>query len=140
MVNDKLALTGALSIAVNGEVVKEIPNLVVTAGKNWVAGMLNNVGTKMQYMGVGTGTGAAALSDTALGTEVDRNALTSSTVTNNTIVHAATWAAGDATGALTEAGLFDSASGGVMMARTVFSVVNKGASDSLSITWTITVS
>ena len=140
MVNDKLALTGALSIAVNGEVVKEIPNLVVTAGKNWVAGMLNDVGTKVGYMGLGTGTGAAALSDTALGTEVDRNALTSATVTNNTIVYAATWAAGDATGAITEAGLFDSASGGIMPARTKFSVVNKGASDSLSVNWTITVS
>jgi len=27
-----------------------------------------------------------------------------------------------------------------MLARTVFSVINKGASDSLTITWTITVS
>jgi len=140
MVNDKLALTGALSIAVNGKVVHEIPNLVTTAGKNWVAGMLNDVGTKVGYMGLGTGTGAAALADTSLGTEVDRNAVTSSTVTNNTIVHSATWAAGDATGAITEAGLFDASSNGTLFARTVFSVVNKGASDSLSVTWTISIS
>ena len=57
MVNDNLSLKGALCIKLNDEVVKEIPNLVVTAGKNWVAGMLNDVGTKMGYMGVGTGTG-----------------------------------------------------------------------------------
>ena len=47
---------------------------------------------------------------------------------------------GPGTGAITEAGLFDAASGGDMLARTVFSVVNKGASDSITITWTITIS
>ena len=33
MLNDGLKLTGKLSIAINNEVVQEIPNLVVTAGK-----------------------------------------------------------------------------------------------------------
>ena len=37
MINDKLKMTGAVSIALNGEVVREIPNLVVTTGKNFVA-------------------------------------------------------------------------------------------------------
>ena len=45
----------------------------------------------------------------------------------------------DATGAVTEAGIFNAASGGTMLCRTVFSVVNKGADDSLSVTWTITL-
>ena len=31
MLNDGLKLTGKLSIAINGEVVQEVPNLVVTA-------------------------------------------------------------------------------------------------------------
>ena len=140
MINDNLALTGALTIEVNDVVVQKAKNLVVTAGKNWVADRMNNANTVMTYMALGTGTTAAAAGNTTLVTELDRNALTSTTVLNNTIAYAATWAAGDATGAITEAGIFDAASGGDMLARTVFSVVNKGSSDSITITWTITIS
>jgi hypothetical protein len=140
MINDNFALTGALTIAVNNEVVQETNNLVVTAGKEWVADRMNNANTVMTHMAVGTGTTAAAAGDTALGTQLDRNTLTSTTVTNNTIEYACTWAAGDGTGAITEAGIFDASTGGDMLARTVFSVVNKGAADSMTITWTITVS
>ena len=140
MITDDLKLTGALTIALNDEVVQETENLVVTAGKNWVADRMNNANTVMTHMAVGTGTNAAAAGDTTLQTENDRNALTSTTVTNNAVAYVATWAAGDATAALTEAGIFDAASGGDLLARTVFSVVNKGAADSMTITWTITVS
>ena len=48
--------------------------------------------------------------------------------------------AGEGTGALTEAGIFNASSSGTMLCRTEFSVVNKGASDSMTITWTVTVS
>ena len=140
MIHDDLKLTGALTIAVNDEIVQETENLVVTAGKNWVADRMNNANTVMTHMAVGTGTTAAAAGNTTLVTENDRNALTSTTVTANAVAYVATWAAGDGTAALTEAGLFDAASAGDMLARTVFSVVNKGAADSMTITWTITVS
>ena len=140
MITDDLKLTGALTIALNDVIVQETENLVVTAGKNWVADRMNNANTVMTHMAVGTGTNAAAAGDTTLQTENDRNALTSTTVTTNAIAYVATWAAGDASAALTEAGLFDAASSGDMLARTVFSVVNKGAADSMTITWTITVS
>ena len=140
MINDDLKLTGALTIALNDEIVQETENLVVTAGKNWVADRMNDVNTVMTHMAVGTGTTAAAAGNTTLVTENDRNALTSTTVTANAVAYVATWAAGDGTAALTEAGLFDAASAGDMLARTVFSVVNKGAADSMTITWTITVS
>ena len=142
MINDNFALTGALTIAVNEEVVQETHNLDVTAGKNWVADRMADANAVMSHMAIGTGTTAAAAGDTALGTQLDRNALTTSggVVSGNTITYASTWAAGDGTGAVTEAGIFDASSGGDMLARTVFSVVNKGAADSMTITWTITVS
>tara|TARA_B100001079_G_C16043177_1_gene353767 strand:- start:52 stop:474 length:423 start_codon:yes stop_codon:yes gene_type:complete len=140
MIHDDLKLTGALTIALNDEIVQETENLVVTAGKNWVADRMNDANTVMTHMAVGTGTNAAAAGDTTLQTENDRNALTSTTVTDNAVAYVATWAAGDATAALTEAGIFDASSSGDMLARTVFSVVNKGAADSMTITWTITVS
>ena len=140
MINDNLTLTGALTISLNDVVVQETNNLVVTAGKNWVADRMNDANTVMTHMALGTSTTAAAAGQTALVSELDRNALTSTTVSTNTVAYGCTWAAGDGTGAITEAGLFDAASTGDMLARTVFSVVNKGASDSITITWTITIS
>ena len=140
MINETLALTGALTISVNDEVVQKTNNLVVTVGKNWVADRMKGDNAAMSHMAIGTGNIAAAAGDTTLVTELDRNTLTSTTVSNNTIAYACTWAAGDGTGAIEEAGIFDAAIGGDMLARTVFSVVNKGAADSITITWTITVS
>ena len=141
MVNENLKLTGALTIALNDEVVHEVDNLVVTAGKNYVASrMKDTTKAAMTHMAVGTGTTTAAASQTALVTENDRNTLTSTTVTANAIAYVCTWAAGDATAALTEAGIFNASSGGDMLCRTVFSVVNKAAADSMTITWTVTVS
>lgn len=141
MVNENLKLTGALTIALNDEVVHEVDNLVVTAGKNFVASrMKDTTKAAMTHMAVGTGTTAAAASQTALVNENDRNTLTSTTVTANAIAYVCTWAAGDATAALTEAGIFNASSGGDMLCRTVFSVVNKAAADSMTITWTVTVS
>ena len=141
MVNENLKLTGALTIALNDEVVHEVDNLVVTAGKNYVASrMKDTTKAAMSHMAVGTGTTTAAASQTALVTENDRNTLTSTTVTANAIAYVCTWAAGDATAALTEAGIFNASSGGDMLCRTVFSVVNKASADSMTITWTVTVS
>ena len=140
-INDQLQLKGHLQIHLNDELVQDIDNLVVTTGKNLVASRL--VGTTpavMSHMAIGSGTTAAAAGNTTLVTETDRNALTSTTVTANAIAYVCTWAAGDATAALTEAGIFNASSGGDMLCRTVFSVVNKGASDSMTITWTVTVS
>lgn len=141
MLNDDFVMKGRVSIAVNDEVVQEIDNLVVTSGKEYVASRMKDAtATAMSHMAVGTGSTAAAASDTALGSELDRNALTSTTVTNNEVAYVCTYAAGDATGAITEAGLFNASSSGTMLCRTVFSVVNKGASDAMTITWTVTVS
>jgi len=155
MINDNFALTGALTIAVNNEVVQKTENLVVLVGKKWVANRLKDTGTspthtiksEMSHMAIGTdtnpiGTHPVLASHTALVTETDRNTLTvdGGTVTDNAIEYACTWAATDGTGAITEAGIFNAATGGDMFARTKFAVVNKGAADSMTITWTITVS
>jgi hypothetical protein len=141
MINDGLKMKGRLTISINDEVVQEIDNLVVTAGKAYVASRIKDASaTAMSHMGIGTGTTAAAAGDTALVSEAARTALTSTTVSTNTVVYVDTFGAGTGTGAITEAGVFNASSGGTMLCRTVFSVVNKGADDSMTITWTITVS
>ncbi len=148
MLNEKLKVTGDVSFVLRdktGKIIetKEINNLVVTTGLNYIASRMKDAtATAMTHMAVGTGSTAAALGDTTLGTEVgaSRTALTSTTVSTNTIQYACTFGAGVGTGALTEAGVFNASSAGTMLCRTVFSAINKAAGDSLTITWTITVS
>ena len=141
MIKDDFKLKGKLSIAINDEVIKEVDNLVVTDGKEFVASRMKDAtSTAMSHMAIGTGSTAAAAGDSALGSQSARVALTSTTVTNAEVAYVATFAAGTGTGAITEAGLFNASTGGTMLCRTVFSVVNKGASDSMTITWTVTVS
>ena len=140
-INDQLQLTGHLQIHINDELVRDIDNLVVTAGKNFVASRI--VGTSsgvMSHMAIGSGTTAAAAGNTALGSELGRVSLTSGTASSAVVTYVATFAAGTGTGAVTEAGLLNASSSGTMLARTVFSVVNKGANDSMTVTWTVTVS
>lgn len=143
MIVDNFKLTGKLKIELNDEVVAEVPNIVVNDGKDFVASrMKNTTDAAMSHMAIGTGSTAAAASDSALGSELagSRTTLTSTTVTNNDIVYVATFGAGTGTGAVTEAGIFNASSSGTMLCRTVFSVVNKGSADSMTITWTVTVS
>ena len=141
MLHDNFQMTGHLSIAINDAVVQEVPNLVVTDGKEYVASrMKDTTKAAMSHMAIGTGSTAAAAGDAALGSQADRNALTSSVVSGAAVTYVATFAAGEGTGAITEAGLFNAASAGDMLCRTVFAVVNKGSSDSMTITWTVTVS
>ena len=146
MINSEIKATGRLSVIVkdsDGRIKEErdINNLVVTSGLGFIASRMKDASaTAMGYMGIGTGSTAAAAGDTALGSELDRNALSSTTVTGNQIEYVSTWSAGDGTGAITEAGIFNAASAGTMLARTVFAVVNKDANDTLSITWTVQLS
>lgn len=142
---ENMTLTGALKIVLtgeNGEVKQEVEvkNLVVTTGKNFIASRMKDaVATVMSHMAIGSGTTAAAAGDTALGTELGRVALASTTVTDNNVAYVATFPAGTGTGAVTEAGLLNAGTGGTLLCRTVFPVINKGAADTLGITWTVSV-
>ena len=141
MINDGLKLTGKLKIALNGETVQEVNNLVVTDGKEYVASRMKDAtATAMSHMAIGSGSTAAAAGNSSLGTELGRVALTSTAVSGAVVTYTATFAAGTGTGAVTEAGILNASSSGTLLCRTVFSVVNKGASDSMTITWTVTVS
>ena len=145
MKKETVKLRGNVTIALNGKVVKRIKNLVVTVGKNWVASRMQGVtDAVMGWMTIGTGTTAAVIGDTALETSSFHQALSVSggSVSGAVITFAATIGAGDGTGAITEAGIFNNVSidTGDMLARTVFSAVNKGALDSMTISWAVTIS
>jgi hypothetical protein len=148
MINDNIKITGDVRIDLFDESgmvkdTREIKNLVVTVGKTFIASRMIGVSSNvMSHMELGTGTTAAAVGDTTLETVISasRVALTSGTNAANVVTYVASFPAATGTGAVTEAGIFNAASAGTMLCRTVFAVVNKGALDAMSITWTITVS
>ena len=145
MIQETIKAKGELSIKLFGPDGKlkdeqNVPNLVVTTGKTFIAARMVGTPTAMSHMAIGSGTTDPAVGDTALQTELGRVALTSSASSGAVVTYVASFGAGTGTGAVTEAGILNASSGGTLLCRTEFSVVNKGADDSMSITWTITVS
>jgi hypothetical protein len=147
---DKIRATGRVHICLKGpdgriKDEQTVKNLVVTTGRQHIADQMADKGAAaMSHMAIGMGTTAADAADTALESELDRNALTSKTqgagTDANKVTYVADWAAGDGTGAITEAAIFNSASAGDMLCRSVFAVKNKGTGDTLTLTWILTFS
>lgn len=144
--NDNIAVTGWVSLKLvdaDGNVKHEdsFPNLVVTTGKDFIASrMAGTASAVMSHMAVGTSAIATSVTNTTLGNEVGRTT-TTVTVTDNVVSHYSVFGPGVGTGALREAGIFNSATtnAGAMLARTTFALVNKAASDTMYVTWTITI-
>lgn len=117
-------------------------NTVTELGDAHVADAMSDQGEgALGFMAVGTGSGQGA-ADVGLATSLDRNALTSTTqgggADDNDVIFVGTWAAGDGTGAITEAGIFLADNNTSMNYYDDFAVINKLAADSLVITWTVT--
>jgi hypothetical protein len=145
MLNDQLKVTGDVVVEITGpdgqiKDRREIKNLVVATGKTYIAGRIVGTPTAMSHMAIGSNSTAATTADTAVGSELGRVALSSSVSSGAVVTYVASFPAGTGTGAVVEAGIFNASSAGIMLCRTVFAVVNKGADDAMSITWAITVS
>lgn len=149
MIRDSIKATGALNITLydaNRNIKQQlsVPNLVVTVGKNVIADRLIDASSSvMSHMAVGEDSGTIlplAASNVELGDQTGaRVALTSITRSNNVITYTASFADGVSTGALTEAGIFNASTAGDMLCRTTFPVINKEASDFLTINWNVTI-
>ena len=150
MLLENIKTKGTLTLVLtdeNGNVKEQNEhNLVVSTGLAYIAGRMqaSSLPTVMSHMAAGSGTAAAAAGDSALGTELGRVALTSTTIVTTSVAgdsvqYVATFGSGTATGAVTEAGIFNASSAGTLLCRTVFPVINKGALDTLTITWKVTV-
>jgi len=145
MLKETPKASGELKIVLrdeNGNIKDErtVKNLVVTTGVNYIADRMADASeSAMSHMAVGSGSTAAAAGDTTLESEEARVALTSTTQTNEDVVYVASFGAGTGTAALTEAGILNASSSGTLLCRTVFAAVNKGANDTLQITWTVSI-
>jgi len=146
MLSDNLKLKGDVAIKLfdkDGNIKQEenIKNLVVDAGLDFIASrMVGTSSSIMSHMGIGSGTTSAAAADTDLESILgSRVTLTSSTATNEEVLYVASFGAGVSTGAVTESAIFNASTGGDMLCRTTFSVINKSSDDTLQINWTISL-
>lgn len=134
----------------------DVPNAVVVGGLGFIATRLtNSPSVQMSHMALGAVGTANTLvggvyTNTELGFQLTgggdgntgRVALTTpgGTAVGPSVTYGATFASGVATGSVQEAGIFNASSGGLMLARTTFPVITKQPTDSLAVTWKITLS
>ena len=145
--HDTFTPTGELEIVLrdsqgNIKETRKAKNLVVASGKTYLASraVSGSSAAIMSHMAIGTATATPVSTDTALGTEAGRVTLASASNSANAITYTATFPAGTGTGAITEAAVLNLSSGGTMLCRTTFPVVNKAAGDSIAVTWVVTIS
>lgn len=123
-------------------------NIITNTGKNdGIERLINATGTPavFNYVGIGTTGTAEDATDTALlaevGTRQQDTAATpdppSVTGQQSLIV---TFAAGNGTGTIVEAGVFNASTSGTMLNRKTFGAITKGAGDELQVTVTFTLS
>lgn len=124
--------------------VRRKDNLILDVGFDFIANAIGNANSRpavIGYIAVGTGTTAVSASQTSLVTELARKAATYSHTTGTKVFSFTTYfAAGEATGAITEAGVCNASSGGIFLDRVTFAVINKAADDELTTNFQFTLS
>lgn len=119
-------------------------NLILNVGFDFIADAIGKASGRpgvMSHTAVGTGSDAVAPSQTALVTELARKAATYAHTAGTKVFTFSTYfAAGEATGAITEAGICNASSGGTFIDRVTFAVINKGADDELTVNFQFTLS
>lgn len=148
-IQETVKLTGHINFKLfdaNGNLKEErnIKNVITTVGKAYMATWLAAATQSdyfMKYVGLGTGNAAASAADTDLQTPLPTREIATITAPGGAVWQSVSnFGAGVNTGAITESGIFSASSGGTLMARQTFTVINKGASDTLQVTWQITIS
>lgn len=120
-------------------------NIITTVGKEFLASFLSSAAAgaatmTAKYAAIGSDSTAEAVGNTALGTELARTTGTVSYVSGAIYQVTATFAAGTGTGNVYEYGLFSSSTGGTLISRDTEGLITKGASDSLQVTYQLTLS
>lgn len=134
---------------------KDSRNLITSAGKAGAASRINGSGAAAAFtaIGIGTGTTAANVADTAMETgkaadgsaDSGVHALATASVTASRVTTTVTNDTAQLVGtitftgtiAVTESGVFNADTNGTMIARQVFSAINVVSGDTLQLTWKI---
>jgi len=147
---DTIKITGLIKAVLkdaNGKIkgIREVKNTITNVSFAVFAGLAGAVDTQtaFTYLALGTGTTAAAATDTALETEITDSGLAragatvtreTTTLTNDTLQLDYTWTASGSK-AVTEAGALNAASVGVLAGRQVFTALAAESSDTIQITY-----
>jgi hypothetical protein len=133
---------------------RHLDNLIVNTGVEGVASRIAphdgtvNPATPYNYIALGTSNTAADPAQTALVSELPsgpgysrvQDAVAQySTISGNKLILSVTFLPGQGTGTLRESGIFNASTGGDMLARQTFADISKAAGDTLTVTWTITL-
>lgn len=150
MINDALNIKGSLTLTLkkaNGDVqVVRKDNIIVNGGFDFICDAIGATSRPacMGYIALGTGTTSPVATQTALVAEIattGRKAATyAHTAGTKVMTFTTTFNPGEATGAITEAGVLNASSAGTMFDRVLFNVVNKGADDTITVTFQFTLS
>ncbi len=131
-------------IGIDGKIkqIVEASNLVVDTGLAHIIDQLYSSPAqgKMSHYAIGTGSTAVVAGNTTLQTEISRKALDSQSKSGVILTYYGAFGPGEGTGDLREGGILNAASGGTMLARVVFALVPKTASDTFVVNHTITAS
>lgn len=118
----------------------EVKNLIVTAGKQYIAQRMTSGSTVvMSHMAIGNNSTTAVLVDTTLNHELGRVVLADAVVAGSAITYTAVFGPGVGTGNIVEAGIFNDDTAGTMLCRTTFPVIAKLITETIAISWTVTV-
>ena len=144
--NDHIQIKGDIAITVydsdgNIKFTKEETNLVLTAGKNFVAAKLANSSVAISQIAIGSGTTAPAPDQTALSAIIGaKKAISTITSTNNvTSITASFSGTSYAASSVTEAGLFLNDGGSTMICRTTFGSFAILSTDTIGFVWNLTI-
>lgn len=127
--------------------ISRVENTVVTSGRAWVLKQIqstNHVTSQnLSYIAIGSDTTAPASTQTALGLEVTRLAISSIDTTNLTASppneqFQVQFATSDANTTLAEVCLINSSAGGTMLARATFASFVKATSNIFNISYNLT--
>lgn len=136
-----LKFRGDVYVELNGLMVRYQRNLVVNAGLNLALNCIFGTQSKITHMALGSSATAPDPGQTALISQLgDRRAFDDNPeIVDNVTTAIATFPAGEATGVVTEVGLFTASTGGTMFSRVLFDApIPKQAGDELRVTWVIT--
>jgi hypothetical protein len=123
-------------------------NLITNGGKDFISAQIGSTspGTNgANYIALTTDSTSPAATDTTLASEITTGGLARAqgayahTTGTNTFTVSKTFTASSSFTGVQKAGLFTASSSGTMLAETTFTSVNLNSGDTLTITWTITL-
>lgn len=147
MQKDNFSVHGAVTLVLQKKdgacIASRHNNMVLNGGIDFLCNAFGAGSSRpnvMDHIAVGTGTTSVAAGDTKLAAELLRKTASYSHSAGTTkLTMTTTFNAGEATGAITEAGICNASTGGIFFDRVTFPVINKGASDVLTVTFEITL-